>query len=572
MNKNDKMNKSKQRLRALPAVIVGFMVLVIGLPTVYACGGFFCQFVPINQAGEQIVFRQDGNTVTAVVLIQYQGDAEDFSWVVPVPGIPEVEVGSDLAFTSLEQATRPQFNLTVNGNACEQPLSFFPPFGAAPESDTAAGADDGVEILERFAVGPFDVEVVSSSDAQALAQWLEDNNYNLSDRGQELIEPYVDEGMNFVAVKLQKNQGTGDIQPLILKYQSEKPMIPIRLTAVAATRDMGVIAWILGPSRAVPDNFLAVEVNYTLLNWYFGSSGAFASYQGLVTNAMDEAGGQGFATDYAGRDRSFIDQLPVADDLEAELVRLSALATEPFYNELSFNFQFSSIKVLEILRRQLPLPEGIQEFVYSDGALLREVFSAEEIATAKDAIVAELRRTVVEPLERTLDVFDGDLYMTRLFTTLSPEEMTLDPTFVFNPDLPDQSLERKATLDLACNLGTTEWSLTLGAGTGREGETVIRGFGDSPIFTGPPTLDQPFIATSARLRSTGSPEFVDVNEFEIATVGEAPQNPIAEILLLCGNGTMTAAIMSMGCIGLISRSRRRLQTKQRSVNSGTPGS
>lgn len=552
------MNTHRTNNCCIGMILLSVATVLSSAVPVHACGGFFCQQVPIDQAGEQIIFQQDGDTVTAVVLIQYTGDAEDFSWVVPVPGIPEVEVGSDLVFTSLEQATRPQFNLTVNGSPCEQPESFFPTLDFnAPQAPADGSADDGVEVLQRFAVGPFDVEVISSDDADAMAQWLEDNDYDLSDRGRDLIAPYVERGMNFVGVKLQQNQGTGDIQPLILRYQSEKPMIPIRLTAVAATPDMGVITWILGPSRAVPDNYLAVEVNYTLLNWYFGSANAYGSYQGLVTTAMNEAGGQGFATDYAGRDQTFKDQLPVAEDFETELQRLEALETEQFYRELSFNFLFPSTKVLEILRRQLPLPEGVDEFVYSDGAVLREVFSAEEITTAKDAITAELRMTVVDPLGRTLAVFEGDQYMTRLFTTLSPEEMTLDPTFVFNDTLEDQAMTREATLDLACNLGTTEWSLTLGAGTGRDGETVIRGFGDSPTFSGPPTIDQPSVSTSARLRATGGPEFVDVNEFEIATVGDAPQNPISEILLMCGNGAMMAGFVSLGVIGLISRSRRR---------------
>ncbi len=538
--------------------MVGVLLLAGAVvPSAVACGGFFCQLVPIDQAGEQIIFRQDGTDITAVVLIQYTGAAEEFSWVVPVPGIPEVEVGSDLVFTSLEQATRPQFDLTVNGSPCDQPVNLFPTAPEFAAGDSADDGDSGVEVLERFAVGPFDVEVISSDDAEALATWLIENEYDLTDRGRELIEPYVEQGMNFVGVKLQQNQGVGDIQPLILRYQSEKPMIPIRLTAVAATADMGVITWILGPARAVPDNYLAVEVNYTLLNWYFGSTNAYASYQGLVTAAMNEAGGQGFATDYAGRDRAFVELLPVPEDFETELSRLSALETEQFYRELSFGFVFPSTKVMEILRRQLPLPEGIQEFVYSDGALLREVFSAEEIASAKDAIIAELRMTVVEPLGRTIDVLDDELYMTRLYTTLSPEEMTVDPTFVFNSELQDQAVERSATLNLACNLGTTEWSLTLGAGTGRDGETVIRGFGDSPTFAGPPALDQPSVATTARLRATGGPEFVDVNDFELATVGEAPANPITSILSMCGNGTMTAAMVSLGCVGLISRSRRR---------------
>ena len=85
---------------------------------VAACGGFFCQLVPINQAAEQIIFHQDGDQVTAVVLIQYVGTAQDFSWVVPVPGIPELSTGSDVLFQALEPSTRPLFTLEFEGQAC----------------------------------------------------------------------------------------------------------------------------------------------------------------------------------------------------------------------------------------------------------------------------------------------------------------------------------------------------------------------------------------------------------------------------------------------------------------------
>ena len=90
---------------------------MFGVRHVEACGGLFCQFVPIDQAGEQIIFRRDGDMVTAVVLIQYVGEASDFSWVVPVPGIPVLSTGSDLVFAPLELATRPQFVLETTGAA-----------------------------------------------------------------------------------------------------------------------------------------------------------------------------------------------------------------------------------------------------------------------------------------------------------------------------------------------------------------------------------------------------------------------------------------------------------------------
>ena len=193
------------RSAVVTCIIAAAVVSLAATSTAVACGGFFCQLVQINQAGEQIIFRRDGNQVTAVILILYAGEAEDFSWVLPVPGIPELSTGSDLVFAPLEQATRPRFNLETTGEACP---SLSPSEVAGPgifsTADSAAD-DSGVEVLESLSVGPFDVQILTSDDADAMARWLADNNFDLTDRGSDLIAPYVEEGMNFVAMKLRQD-------------------------------------------------------------------------------------------------------------------------------------------------------------------------------------------------------------------------------------------------------------------------------------------------------------------------------------------------------------------------------
>ncbi len=545
--------------RGLFMCVLAALASAAPVSRVNACGGFFCQVIPINQAGEQIIFRQDGDRVTAIVLIQYAGDAPDFSWVVPVPGIPELSTGSDLVFAPLELATRPQFILETTGESCPEdiPTVFLGGGGA----DTAAGPpeNDGVEVLQSLAVGPFDVQIVSSDAPDALVTWLEDNDYDLADRGRDLIAPYVEEGMNFVALRLLQDRGTGDIQPLIMRYTSTEPMIPIRLTAVAALPDMGVIAWLLGDSRAVPLNYLHVTPNYTTLNWYSGTTTAYASYQGLITAAMDEAGGQGFATDYAGRDLDVTASLPTVATFTDEIVRLSAIESDAeMIAATATGFVIPQDKVLEMLRRAVPLPEGQDEFAYQVPELLSDLFSADALAAGRTSLLNELNTNIVTPLTETLAVFDGDPYITRLYTTLSAEEMTLDPTFSFNPDLGDQSVERRAALDLSCDTFNSRWTLTLGAGTDRDGEVVINGLGSPPGFI-MPVIDQDSIWRTETVTASGPPTVVTQKQFTVAQVIGDDANTG---LQLCGAGTGlcgagTAAAMLFMMLGLrIMRKRR----------------
>ena len=570
-----------------PLVVALAMALWASFPAVtHACGGFFCLQVVIDQAGEQIIFRQDGTTVTAIVLIQYQGDADDFSWVLPVPGEPDFELASDLVFAPLEQATRPQFSLTYEGQPCDfladnsNSSDGTPPVAADP----GAEEDEAVEVLEQLSLGPFEIQLVHSDDPAAMAEWLDENGYDLTDRGQELITPYVEEGMNFVALRLAKDQGVGDIQPLKLTYEAETPMIPIRLTAVAAVPDMGILVWMLGEARAVPLNYLHLDVNYAKLDWYQGNASAYADYQDLVTEAMDEAGGQGFVTDYAGTDLDVLSQLPDPDTYRDELVRLGTLGSDTdFYAQLYTNFLFSQDKVVEVLQRQLPLPDGQDEVVYGIPSLLEDVFDAEQLTAARAPVINELIESIVTPLEATLDVFAGMPYVTRLYTTLSPEEMTLDPVFSYNPDLAGQQLLRAATVVQSCISNESHWDLVLGEGTDRVGDVVIRQMGFPP-FGGRPDIDQPAVSRTMRLDVSGPGEVVTDNfgdsEIDIAngnssTEPEANENEsesndngsgtvISDSLpppsnslfgFLCGSGMVMASTMC-SLVLLAARSRR----------------
>lgn len=526
-----------------------------------ACGGFFCQRVPINQTAEQIIFRQDGTQITAIVLIQYQGTAEDFSWIVPVPGIPDLSVVPGLLFQTLESATRPRFTLEVNGQACPDDRFFGPLFSDAPATTNAE--DSGVTILQEQMVGPFDVQIVTSEDADALATWLNANNYDLTERGSELIAPYVAEGMNFVALRLRQDRGVGDIEPLQMVYQSERPMIPIRLTAVAAQPNLGIIVWLLGPARAVPVNYLHVTPNYARLDWYSGTFNAYGSYQSLITVAMDEVGGQGFATDYAGRDASLIESvLTRPQQLREEAARLGTVPDAAAgVAQLINGFVFPGSKVLEIYRRRLPLPEGVAVSSYGNSQELARVFASATLQTALSATLDELESDLVQPLETALAVFDDDPYLTRLFTTLSAEEMTLDPQFGFNTDLPDQPLERSATLDLACNLGQTTWTLTLGDGTGRSGEVVMEGSGEMP-FSVPellaaqsPVKDAVMLLDNVAAPADGSPQIVVDNDFDRVV------SPPGSVLPLCDLGVVPAlALFGLAFTGYrrrVARGRQR---------------
>ena len=515
------------RVAVATATILLASTLTTASKPLQACGGFFCQTTPINQAGEQIVFRQEGNEITAMVRILYSGSAEEFSWVVPVPNTPEISLGSDITFTQLEFATRPQFFLERRGEQCEE---FVPNFSGTADSATPGNDEDdsGVVVEEEFTVGPFDIDIVSSDNPDDLAIWLQDNGYELTDRGAELLAPYITDGMKFVAVKLLNGEDTGSIQPLLMKYTSDNPVIPIRLTAVAAMPDMGVLAWIVADARAVPENYEHVTPNYTRLNWYTGSGNAYASYQTLITDAMNEtAEGQGFATDFAGGiSDELVSQLSTTDAFESFLADLDGLSDAEYISRVLFEFIFSGGSFdarLAVLQRELPLQDGSDNFIYQDPAALQFLYSPEQLQAARIALQDVIVTREIEPIRNATALLPQGAYMTRLFTTLSAEEMTRDPIFSYNASMPDQPIERNALLESSCGENGTEWTLTLGEGTDREGEVVVAANQPVPVSAAPAGVDtQPAAILRERTSDDAAPELLFMAEpgvLEIAADG-----------------------------------------------------
>src|SRR5262245_36666321 len=82
---------------------------LLGPAKAEACGGFFCSGQNIDQSGERVLFVLENGHVQAHIQIQFTGDADQFSWVVPVSTVPTFDVGSDEVFQALLGSTVPRY-------------------------------------------------------------------------------------------------------------------------------------------------------------------------------------------------------------------------------------------------------------------------------------------------------------------------------------------------------------------------------------------------------------------------------------------------------------------------------
>ena len=498
--------------------------------TAQACGGFFCsQNAPVNQAAERIIFadNEDG-TVTAIIQIMYEGPSESFSWLLPITSVPEegdLGVASDIAFQNLQNATNPQYTLTtrVEGQ-CKTFGDGTSGFGVNGGVTGGGGFADagvatgglnggGVTVEASGVVGAFEWTVLSFDQslpdvAEVATVWLEDNGYDVGEGAPGLIRPYLEDGLNLLALRLTKGADTGSIRPLRITYPAEQPMIPIKLTAVAANEDMGVMAWLLSKARAVPQNYLSLELNEARINWFNAS----ASYGDVVNAAADEAGGHGFVTEYADETGNLSQTVwSAGQEQQWQSFRGGRYGSFAEIFEQAFQWYGGSDGFWDAVRRSVTLADGV---AFEDFKLCPDCYAA-GLQFSPSALIAALEEDVIKPIRDVQDLIDSYDYVTRLYTTLSAAEMTTDPLFTFNPDLDPVSNLHTAERIIECSSEVQEfeapWRIELPQGS------VIRGTADQ-VGTWPDvTDDQPANLRIKRLSAAGQGATIEDNQEVIDT-------------------------------------------------------
>jgi MYXO-CTERM domain-containing protein len=188
---------------------------------------------------------------------------------------------------------------------------------------------------------------------------------------------------------------------------------------------MGVVVHVLGEHRAIPLNYRHVQINEAAVDWLSGGANYFA----VVAQASDEAGGRAFTTDFAGGHSISLQDLPSVD--ESVITAIAETNTLEAFGTAACGLNFGDPDISRILRSVLEPP--------GDGGgtsidCLGSVGNAPGSALDGAAVAARLRSEVNEPRVAVAAQFAAHPYLTRLFTTMSAEEMTEDPTFAFNAD------------------------------------------------------------------------------------------------------------------------------------------
>ena len=197
----------------------------------------------INEPTQKAIILHDKGREDMVLQVKYEGPAEDFGWLIPVPGLPEVRKGSMDCFYELSRLTQRQFH---EGKSTHR-------------GGYGMGRDEEVNIIEVKTVGAYEVAVLSTTNAASLGAWLDAHHFSFPKDKQDVLDGYVKKQWYFVAAKIDPTQNgfvlqqalpkkepdqmaisqsarqqlaNGELHPLVISFRSEKCVFPLAISAV----------------------------------------------------------------------------------------------------------------------------------------------------------------------------------------------------------------------------------------------------------------------------------------------------------------------------------------------------
>ncbi len=311
-------NRRTLMLSVSAGVAAAALALVLLPAPASACGGMFCSngninpASPVDQSAERILFDINGDgTITTTVQIAYAGEPSAFAWIVPVPSVPEVRDGDIDVLNRLDQATQmpvllpqpeacPFTNSSANsgfgcGDVSEDSATSLRGGGT---NESADGQKSAVTVYASSFTNTYEFSVIGAQNADDLVEWLQENEYNVSDNMIPVMQPYSSDGMVFLALKLRAETSENNLAPIEMTYEADFPMVPLQLTAVAAQPLMGIQVFIAGRTAYAPADAAWARPNTDEMVFdQFGTSNYFE----WVARTASQAEGRHFVVEAVGK-------------------------------------------------------------------------------------------------------------------------------------------------------------------------------------------------------------------------------------------------------------------------------
>lgn len=233
------------------------MLLSLLIQPAFPCAGIFHDPDTLAESdGQQVILRDLDGEIEVSYNVQYEGDAEEFGWVIPVFGeFSSMEDGDQGLFEELNRSTAPAVETLradgEDGGGCAgRALRGSSKSGDFSSIDT--GLSNGAAVVAEGFTGTYSYTVIEADTAAALETWLTDNGWSI-ESSRPVIDAYVAEGgVQFVAISLTGAEETeaSYLPPVSIRYAGDQLRFPASMARYAMVETLRTTVYVLGEQPA----------------------------------------------------------------------------------------------------------------------------------------------------------------------------------------------------------------------------------------------------------------------------------------------------------------------------------
>ncbi len=205
--------------------------------TAWADGGFLAksELAAMAEPVQKAVLMFRDGVEDLILQVKYEGEGDEFAWLVPLPAKPEVTVAEEGLFEEIEAYVSARSKWKVY---YDPPRYFSHPmlggggFGAAEEA---------VTVYEYKRVGIYEIAVLEADTAEDLLRWCKGHGYHVNAKAREVLKSYVDKGWIFTAMRIhpdasgrktERGLSRGTIQPIHFTFPTREAVYPLRISSI----------------------------------------------------------------------------------------------------------------------------------------------------------------------------------------------------------------------------------------------------------------------------------------------------------------------------------------------------
>ncbi len=219
------------------------------------CGFYVAQAnAKLFNKSSKVVLARNGQQTAITMASDYEGEPKDFAIVIPVPSFikkDQISAVEPKMIDHLDAYTAPRLVEYFDEDPCAPPVMAKTVQAAAamPVPMSTLSSIHPVRVEAQYDVAEYDVSILSADDSNGLIQWLTENGYKIPAGAEPVIGSYIKQKMHFFVAKVNLDRmkaiGNGYLQPLQVRYETPKFMLPLRLGTVNANGPQDLIVYAL---------------------------------------------------------------------------------------------------------------------------------------------------------------------------------------------------------------------------------------------------------------------------------------------------------------------------------------